>query len=477
MADPSPRPELHAEVLVLGSGPGGYAAAFRAADLGRRVVLIERFPVLGGVCLHVGCIPSKTLLHFAGVITDARELAEHGVAFGEPKLDPARIRARKDAVVGQLADGLAKLAKQRNVEVVTGAGRFVDPRRIAVEGAGAPGTITFDHAVVAVGSRSVTLPGLPDDPRILDSTSALALDAIPRRLLVVGGGIIGLELAAVFDAFGSEITVVELTSSLLPGVDPDLVRPLARRIGSRYAAVLLETRVARVEPEPAGLRVSFEGEQAPEPSLFDRVLVAVGRRPNGDRIDAAKAGLRVDERGFLPVDASLRTNVPHVFAIGDVARAPLLAHKAAHEGHVAAEAIVGQKSAFDAVVPSIAYTDPEVAWTGLTEGEARERGIAVEKAVFPWSASARALGMGRGEGMTKLLFSRETKRLVGAGLVGRHAGELLAEATLAIEMGADAEDLALTVHPHPTLAETLGLAAQVAGGTITDLYAPRKRRS
>jgi len=477
MADATSRAELHTEVLVLGSGPGGYAAAFRAADLGKRVVLVERFAALGGVCLHVGCIPSKTLLHFAGVITDARELAEHGIAFGEPKLDLARIRARKDQVVRQLADGLAKLAKQRNVEVVTGAGRFVDPHRITVEGAGTPGTIGFDHAVVAVGSRSVKLPGLPDDPRILDSTSALALDAIPRRLLVVGGGIIGLELAAVFDAFGSEITVVELTGSLLPGVDPDLVRPLARRIGSRYAGVLLETRVARVEPESAGLRVFFEGKQAPEPSLFDRVLVSVGRRPNGDRIDAAKAGLRVDERGFLPVDASLRTNLPHVFAIGDVARAPLLAHKAAHEGHVAAEAIAGQKSAFDAVVPSVAYTDPEIAWTGFTETEARERGIAVEKAVFPWSANARALGMGRGEGLTKLLFSKETRRLVGAGLVGRHAGELIAEATLAIEMGADAEDLALTIHPHPTLSETLGLAAQAAAGTITDLYAPRKRRS
>ena len=476
MSEPNPRADLHAEVLVLGAGPGGYAAAFRAADLGRRVVLVERYPVLGGVCLHVGCIPSKTLLHFAGVITDARELAEHGVAFGEPKLDLARIRARKDAVVRQLADGLAKLAKQRNVEVVTGAGRFLDPHRIAVEGSGPPRAITFDSAVVAVGSRSMKLPDLPDDPRILDSTSALALDAIPRRLLVVGGGIIGLELAAVFDAFGSEITVVELTGSLLPGVDPDLVRPLARRIGSRYAGVLLETRVARIEPESAGLRVFFEGKQAPDPSLFDRVLVAVGRRPNGDRIDAAKAGLRVDERGFLPVDASLRTNLPHVFAIGDVARAPLLAHKAAHEGHVAAEAIAGQKSAVDAVVPSVAYTDPEVAWTGLTETEARERGIAVEKAVFPWSASARALGMGRGEGMTKLLFSKETRRLVGAGLVGRHAGELIAEATLAIEMGADAEDLALTIHPHPTLSETLGLAAQAAAGTITDLYAPRKRR-
>jgi dihydrolipoamide dehydrogenase len=477
MADPSSRAALHAEVLVLGSGPGGYAAAFRAADLGKRVVLVERFPVLGGVCLHVGCIPSKTLLHFAGVIRDARELAEHGVAFGEPKLDPARIHARKAAVVGQLADGLAKLAKQRNVEVVTGTGRFVDPHRIGVEGARAPGTVTFDHAVVAVGSRSVQLPGLPDDPRILDSTGALALDAIPRRLLVVGGGIIGLELAAVFDAFGSEVTVVELTGSLLPGVDSDLVRPLARRIGSRYAGILLETRVTRIEPESAGLRVSFEGGQAPGPALFDRVLVAVGRRPNGDRIHAEKAGLRVDERGFLPVDASLRTNLPHVFAIGDVARAPLLAHKAAHEGHVAAEVIAGQKSAFDAVVPSVAYTDPEVAWTGLTETEARERGVAVEKAVFPWSASARALGMGRGEGLTKLLFAKDTKRLVGAGIVGRHAGDLVAEATLAIEMGADAEDLALTVHAHPTLSETLGFAAQVAAGTVTDLYAPRKRRS
>jgi dihydrolipoamide dehydrogenase len=477
MADASSPAERHAELLVLGSGPGGYAAAFRAADLGKRVVLVERFPVLGGVCLHVGCIPSKTLLHFAGVITDARELAEHGVAFGEPKLDPARIRARKDAVVGQLAGGLAKLAKQRQVEVVTGTGRFLDPHRVAVEGAGAPAVIRFDHGVVAVGSRSVELPGLPDDPRILDSTSALALDSIPRRLLVVGGGIIGLELAAVFDAFGSEVTVVELTGSLLPGVDPDLVRPLARRIGSRYAGVLLETRVARIEPEAAGLRVTFEGKQAPEPSLFDRVLVAVGRRPNGDRIDAANAGLRVDARGFIPVDAALRTNVPHIHAIGDVARSPMLAHKAAHEGHVAAEAIAGHKVAFDAVVPSVAYTDPEVAWTGLTESEARERGVAVDKAVFPWSASARALGMGRGEGATKLLFARDSKRLVGAGIVGRHAGDLVVEATLAIEMGADAEDLALTVHPHPTLSETLGFAAQAAAGTITDLYVPRKRRS
>jgi dihydrolipoamide dehydrogenase len=335
--------------------------------------------------------------------------------------------------------------------------------------------IRFDHAVVAVGSRSVALPGLPDDPRILDSTSALALDAIPRRLLVVGGGIIGLELAAVFDAFGSAITVVELTDSLLPGVDADLVRPLARRIASRYAGVLLETRVARVEPESAGLRVTFEGKQAPEPSLFDRVLVAVGRRPNGDRIAAAQAGLHVDPRGFVPVDAALRTNVPHIHAIGDVARPPMLAHKATHEGHVAAEAIAGRKVAFDAVVPSVAYTDPEVAWTGLTESEARERGIAVEKAVFPWSASGRALGMGRGEGTTKLLFSKETKRLVGAGIVGRHAGDLVAEATLAIELGADAEDLALTVHPHPTLSETLGLAAQVAAGTVTDLYAGKRR--
>jgi dihydrolipoamide dehydrogenase len=477
MAAPPAASELHAEVLVLGSGPGGYAAAFRAADLGKRVVLVERFPVLGGVCLHVGCIPSKTLLHFAGVIADARELAEHGVAFGEPKLDLARIRARKDAVVAQLAGGLAKLAKQRRVEVVTGVGRFVDPHRVGVEGAGAPATIRFDHAVVAVGSRTVTLPGLPDDPRILDSTSALALDAIPRRLLVVGGGIIGLELAAVFDAFGAEITLVELTGSLLPGVDADLVRPLARRLASRGAGVLLETRVARVEPEPAGLRVTFEGKHAPGPALFDRVLVAVGRRPNGDRIDAGKAGLHVDERGFIPVDAALRTNVPHIHAIGDVARAPMLAHKAAHEAHMAAEAIAGRKVAFDAVVPSVAYTDPEVAWTGLTEAEARERGVAVEKAVFHWSASARALGMGRGEGLTKLLFAKDTKRLVGAGIVGRHAGDLVAEATLAIEMGADAEDLALTVHAHPTLSETLGLAAQAAAGTITDLYVPRERRS
>ncbi len=477
MSEGGARGDLQAEVLVLGAGPGGYSAAFRAADLGRRVILVERFPVLGGVCLHVGCIPSKTLLHMAEVIADARGLAEHGIAFGEPKLDPARIRARKDEVVDQLAGGLAKLAKQRRVEVVTGVGRFLDPHRVAVEDAGTSRTIGFDHAIVAAGSRSVKLPGLPEDPRILDSTSALELETLPRRILVVGGGIIGLELAAVFDAFGAEVTVVELTPSLMPGVDADLVRPLARRIQGRYANVLLETRVAKVEPEAAGLRVSFEGPRAPAPGLFDRVLVAVGRRPNGDQFDAEKAGLRLDERGFIPVDAALRTNVPHIHAIGDVARAPLLAHKAAHEGHVAAEAIAGQRAAFDAVVPSVAYTDPEVAWTGVTEAEARERGIAVEKAAFPWSASGRALGIGRGEGMTKLLFSKDTKRLVGAGIVGRNAGELIAEATLAIEMGADAEDLALTVHAHPTLSETIGLAAQMAAGTITDLYAPRKRRS
>ena len=469
--------ELRADVLVLGSGPGGYTAAFRAADLGRQVVLVERHPTLGGVCLNVGCIPSKALLHVAEVLAAAEALAEAGVTLGPPKLDLARLRAHKDAVVGKLTGGLAQMAKQRGVTVVNGTGRFLDARTLAVDTADGEARVRFEHAIVAAGSRGVVLPGLPDDPRILDSTSALALEEVPGTLLVVGGGIIGLELATVFAALGSEVTVVELLDRLMPGPDPDLVRPLERRVRERWAGIHLETRVAAIEPRADGLHVRFEGAKAPPPARFDRVLVAVGRRPNGDRIGADAAGLRVDERGFVPVDERLRTNVPHIHAIGDVARPPLLAHKASHEGKVAAEVIAGLPAAFDTtVIPSVAYTDPEVAWVGLGEAEAKARGIEVEVARFPWQASGRALGMGRPEGLTKLVFARDTKRLLGAGIVGPHAGELISECALAIEMGADAEDVALTVHPHPTLSETVAFAAEVAAGTVTDLYLPRRRR-
>jgi dihydrolipoamide dehydrogenase len=468
--------DLRADVVVLGAGPGGYTSAFRAADLGRRVILVERYPVLGGVCLNVGCIPSKALLHVAAVLAGARHLADAGVELGAPKLDLAKLRAYKDDVVGKLVGGLAKLAKARGVEVVTGVGRFEGPKRLAVDGGGGRVAIEFEHAIVAAGSRAVRLPGFPDDPRVLDSTAALALGDVPRRLLVVGGGIIGLELATVYQALGSEITIVEALDRLMPGPDADLVRPLARVLEPRCAAIHLRTRVSGVEARADGLEVAFEGERAPGKDLFDRVLVAVGRRPNGDAIGADAAGLAVDERGFVPVNERLATNLPHVFAIGDVARAPLLAHKAMHEAKAAAEAVCGRKVAFDArAIPSVAYTDPEVAWVGLGEAEAKERGVDVEVARFPWSASGRALGMGRSEGMTKLVFASDTKRVLGAGIVGPHAGDLIAECALAIELGADVEDVALTVHPHPTLSETIGLAAEVGAGTITDLAPPRRR--
>ena len=469
--------ELRTDVLVLGAGPGGYTAAFRAADLGRGVVLVERHAALGGVCLNVGCIPSKALLHVAEVMAAAEALAEAGVVFGAPKLDLSRLRAHKDAVVGRLTGGLAQMAKQRGVTVVTGNGRFTGPKRLAVETADGERTVAFEHAIVAAGSRAVRLPGLPEDPRILDSTSALALAEVPARLLVVGGGIIGLEMATVYAALGSEITVVEMLDRLLAGPDPDLVRPLEKRVRGRWAGVHVGTRVAAIEPRSDGLDVRFEGERAPAAARFDAVLVAVGRRPNGDRIGAEAAGLRVDERGFLPVDERLRTHVPHIHAIGDVARGPMLAHKASHEGKVAAEVVAGLPAAFDtAVIPSVAYTDPEVAWVGLGEAEAKARGVEVEVARFPWQASGRALGIGRGEGLTKLVFARDTRRLLGAGIVGPHAGELISECALAIEMGADAEDVALTVHPHPTLSETVAFAAEVAAGTVTDLVLPRRKR-
>ncbi len=470
---------LQAEVLVLGAGPGGYTAAFRAADLGKRVVLVERHRSLGGVCLNVGCIPSKALLHVAEVIDAAADASEFGVAFETPRIDLSRLRARKEAVVAGLTRGLDQLARRRGVEVLTGVGRFTSPRRLEVATPEGVRPVEFEAAIVAAGSEPSELPDLPrDDPRVMDSSDALELPEIPARLLVIGGGVIGLEMAAVYCALGSEITVVEMTDQLMPGTDADLVRALRKRIDSRYRGILLETRVTRVEPLAEGLRVGFDGKGAPESALFDRVLVAVGRRPNGLQVGADRAGVHVDERGIIPVDGQQRTNVPHIFAIGDVTGPPLLAHRASHQGKTAAEVIAGLPAAFDArSIPSVAYTDPEIAWTGLTEAQAKAEGVEYEKAVFPWSASGRALGAGRGEGTTKLLFARDGGRLLGAGIAGPHAGELIAEATLALELGADAEDLALTVHPHPTLSETLGFAAEAAAGTITDLYLPKRRGS
>ncbi|MAE95890.1 MAG: dihydrolipoyl dehydrogenase [Deltaproteobacteria bacterium] len=467
---------LRTEVLVLGAGPGGYTAAFRAADLGKQVVLVERYPALGGVCLNVGCIPSKALLHMAEVIEEAAAIREHGIDFGEPRIDLERVRARKDEVVGALTRGLASLAQQRRVRVLTGEGRFVGPHEIEVEGEDGTQRVRFEHAIVAAGSRAVELPGLPEDPRILDSTSALELEGVPERLLVVGGGIVGLEMATVYAAFGARVSVVELLDGLMVGADRDLVRPLQRRLKERLEAIWLATRVEAVEAREDALHVKLAGKGAPGSAAFDRVLVAVGRRPNGDRIGAEAAGLQLDERGFLTVDHQLRSNVAHIFAIGDVVGEPMLAHKATHEGKTAAEVIAGLPASFDArAIPSVAYTDPEVAWTGLTEEAAAQQGTAVRKAVFPWSASGRALGIGRPEGLTKLLFSEESGQLVGAGIVGPGAGDLIAEANLALEMGADALDLGMTIHPHPTLSETLGFAAELAAGTITDLLPPKKR--
>ena len=465
------------DLVVLGAGPGGYTAAFRAADLGLRVALVDREPTLGGVCLNVGCIPSKALLHVAEVIEAARDLDEAGVAFGAPRLDLDKLRARKDAVVARLTGGLARLAEQRGVEVVQGTGRFADAHHLEVEAGDGMRTLPFAHAIVGVGSEPVRLPSLPDDPRIMDSTGALELRDLPERLLVVGGGIIGLEMAAVYQALGSRVTIVELLDGLMAEADRDLVRPLEKRLRARCEAIHLGTRVVEAKATSGGIRVRLEGKDVPErPEPFDRVLVAVGRRPLGGAIGAERAGVRVDERGFIAVDRELRTNVGHLFAIGDVTGPPLLAHRASHQGKVAAEVIAGHAAAFDArAVPAVAYTDPEVAWTGLTEATAREQGIPVRKAVFPWSAHGRALGAGRPEGLTKLLFSAEDGRLVGAGIVGPHAGELIGETTLAIELGADAEDIALTVHPHPTLSETVAFAAEVAAGTVTDLMPPRRR--
>jgi len=468
--------DIHAEVLVLGAGPGGYTAAFRAADLGKKVVLVERYPTLGGVCLNVGCIPSKALLHVAKVLTEAEEVARAGIEFGKPKIDIARLRAWKTGVVGKLTKGLTALAKQRKVQVVEGKGQFISSHLLRVDAKDGAKTISFDHCIIAAGSSVARIPGFPyDDKRIIDSTGALEMAEVPKRLLVVGGGIIGLEMATVYDALGAKITVVELMDALIPGADKDIVRPLAKRIEKRYEKILLKTKVAKIEAQKDGLKVTYEGDGAPKPEVFDSILMAVGRRPNGKEINAQAAGVNVNERGYIPVDKQLRTNVPHIHAIGDICGEPMLAHKASHEGKIAAEVIAGHKASFDArTIPSVAYTDPEVAWMGETETQLQARGAAYEKASFPWAASGRAISMDRDEGMTKLLFDKTTRRLLGAAMVGVNAGELIAETVLAYEMGADATDIGLTVHPHPTLSETVFFAAEIAEGSITDLYMPKK---
>jgi len=475
-----PAADIEAGVVVLGAGPGGYTAAFRAADLGLDVLLVDRWPQLGGVCLNVGCIPSKALLHAAKVIEDVEAMAEHGIAYGDPQIDTGRLRSWKNRIVGKLTAGLTILAKQRNVRVVRGFGRFLSPHRLEVVGPdGAVQVVGFGQCIVAAGSEPMRLPGMPEDPRLVDSTGALDLDGLPARMLVIGGGIIGLEMACVYDALGSRVSVAELTPGLIPGCDPDLVRPLQKRIAARYERIMTATRVTGIEARDDALHVSFEGAAAPSSSEpYDRVLVAVGRVPNGGLIGADKAGIRVDERGFIPVDRQMRTNVAHIFAIGDVAGQPMLAHKATHEGKVAAEVAAGHKSAFDArVIPSVAYTDPEIAWVGVTETEAKAGGRKLEKGLFPWMASGRSLALNRDEGFTKLLFDPDTRRVVGGGIVGPAAGDLIAEVALAIEMGADASDIGLTIHPHPTLSETVAFAAEAFEGTLTDLYAPKRRQA
>ncbi len=470
--------DIHAEVVVLGAGPGGYTAAFRAADLGKQVVLIEKHDSLGGVCLNVGCIPSKALLHVAKVITEAEEVSEHGVSFGKPKIDIDKIRGWKESVISKSTGGLTALAKGRKVQVVQGMAKFTSPNSLAVQTPDGEKIVTFDNCIVAAGSSVARIPGFPyDDERIIDSTGALQLKDVPKRMLVIGGGIIGLEMATVYDALGSKISVVELMDQLMPGADKDMVKPLHTRIAKRYESIMLKTKVTKIEAEKKGLKVTFEGEQAPaEPQVYDRVLMAVGRRPNGREIAAEAAGLIVNERGFIPVDKQMRTNVSHIYAIGDIVGDPMLAHKAVHEGKVAAENIAGHKAYFEPLtIPSVAYTDPEVAWMGLTETHAKAQGIEFEKASFPWVASGRAGSVGRSEGATKILLDPKSRRILGAGIVGVNAGELIAEAVLALEMGADMEDIGLTIHPHPTLSETFCFAAEMAEGTITDLMPPRKK--
>jgi dihydrolipoamide dehydrogenase len=463
------------DLVVLGAGIGGYTAAFRAADLGLKVALIERWPVLGGVCLNVGCIPSKALLHAAKVIEDAADMSACGIVFGPPQIDRERLRAWKNRVVTRLTNGLTLLARQRKVEVIQGDARFSGSHSLQVQGEKGSRVVEFKQCIIAAGSESARLPGLPDDPRVIDSSGALELPLDCKRLLVIGGGIIGLELACVYDALGVRVTVVELTDGLMPGTDRDLVRPLQKRIEKRYERILVNTKVAKLDALPEGLRATFAGPDAPESQIFDRVLVAVGRSANGNAINAAAAGVAVTPRGIIAVDRQMRSNVPHIFAIGDVVGAPMLAHKAAHEAKVAAEVAAGLKSSFDArCIPSVAYTDPEVAWVGVTESEAKLSGIQFGKGMFPWAASGRALSLNRDEGFTKLLFDKDTHRLIGAGVVGTCAGDLVAELALAIEMGADAADVALTIHAHPTLSETIGFAAEAFEGTLTDLYIPKR---
>jgi dihydrolipoamide dehydrogenase len=470
-AGPVAGDDRDAQVLVLGSGPGGYTAAFRAADLGLRTVLVERYERLGGVCLNVGCIPSKALLHAARVVAETEEMATHGISFGPPKIALEKLMSWKDDVVGQLTGGVAGLASRRRVEVVHGEGRFTGPHSLTV----GERELSFDNAIIAAGSQAATIPGLPDDPRIIDSTGALSPASVPDRLLVIGGGIIGLEMACVYDALGTKVTVVEMLEQLMTGADPDLLKPLAKRIESRYQGVFLGARVSAVKAQKNGLKAEIEGVGS---RMFDQILVAVGRVPNGRSIGAEAAGVSVDERGFIAVDEQMRTGVPHIFAIGDIVGDPMLAHKATHEGKVAAEVIAGEDVIFDPrSIPSVAYTDPEVAWTGLTETAARASGVEYEKVVFPWAASGRALALGRSEGSTKLLVERESRRVLGCGIVGIGAGDLIAEVVHALEMGADAQDLALTIHPHPTLSETVGFAGEMADGSITDLMPPRQRRS
>lgn len=472
------KPDMECRMLVLGSGPGGYSAAFRAADLGLDTILVERYDTLGGVCLNVGCIPSKALLHAAEVIEAAAEMGAHGIEFGKPKIELDKLRGFKDKTVGKLTGGLASMAKQRKVRAVQGTGTFLSPHELEVVHGTESKLIRFEQAIIAAGSQAVRLPIFPwDDDRVMDSTGALELKDVPKDLLVVGGGIIGLEMATVYRALGSAVTVVEFMDQLMPGADPDLVRPLAARLKNQGVAVHLKTKVTAAKAQKNGIACDFEGESIPEKKVFDRVLVSVGRSANGNKIGADKAGVNVTDRGLIPVDTQMRTNVPHIFAIGDLVGQPMLAHKAVHEAHAAAEAAAGQKRHFDArVVPSVAYTDPEIAWVGVTEREAKEKNIDFGVGKFPWAASGRALGMDRAEGFTKLIYDQATHRVIGGGIVGVHAGDLISEIALAIEMGAEIGDIALTIHPHPTLSESIGMAAEVAEGTITDLYIPKKKK-
>jgi dihydrolipoamide dehydrogenase len=477
---PSPQNEKSDEeydVAVLGSGPGGYTAAFRAADLGLKVVLIERYTTIGGVCLNVGCIPSKALLHTAKVITDAEDTASHGVSFNQPKIDLDQLRNWKsNKVVKKLTMGLAQMAKQRDVKVIEGEGKFASSNQITVNlNNGAKKIIGFKSAIIAAGSQSSKIPNTPDDERIMDSTGALELKDIPKKLLIIGGGIIGLEMGTVYEALGSEVSVVELSDGLIQGCDRDIVKPLHRRMEKRFENIWLKTKVTNIETIKEGVVVYFEGDDVPEKLTFDRVLVAVGRKPNGHKIDAEKAGVKVDEHGFIDVDKQMKTNVDHIYAIGDIVGQPMLAHKATHEGKVAAEVIAGEKVEFQAMtIPSVAYTDPEIAWAGITEDEAKLKEIEIEKAVFPWAASGRAISTNRTEGMTKLIFDKKTNRIIGAGIVGTNAGELIAETVLSIEMGADAHDIGLSIHPHPTLSESVAMASEIKEGSITDLYIKKR---